>query len=101
MAGAQSDAGRIAIASFMAFAMAASADTIIYSILHERVRFVRINGSNVVSAAVDSIVFPGLAFGFPLLMGVMAGQFIAKVAGGFLWSIILSGAHQWRTITAS
>lgn len=83
------DAGRIALASFAAFALATSADTVIYSLLHHRVKFVRINGSNVVSAAVDSIAFPALAFGFPLLLGVMIGQFIAKVAGGFIWSVII------------
>lgn len=83
------DAGRIAGASFAAFALSAIADTAIYSLLHERVRFVKVNGSNVVSSAVDSIVFPALAFGFPLLFGVMAGQFVAKVVGGFLWSVIL------------
>jgi uncharacterized PurR-regulated membrane protein YhhQ (DUF165 family) len=90
------DAGRIALASFAAFGLAAIVDTIAYSILHERVRFIRINGSNVVSAAVDSVVFPALAFGFPLLFGVMAGQFIAKVAGGFVWSVILASIGQWR-----
>lgn len=90
------DAGRIALASFAAFGAAALVDTVIYSLLHNRVRFVRVNGSNVVSAAVDSVVFPALAFGFPLLLGVMAGQFIAKVVGGFLWSVILAAAIEWR-----
>lgn len=83
------DAGRIAIASFVAFASAGIADTIIYSILHERAKLVKINGSNVVSAAVDSLVFPTLAFGI-LMPGIILGQFVAKVGGGFVWSLILN-----------
>lgn len=83
-------AARIALASCGAFALAASADTVVYAILHDRARFVRINGSNVVSSAVDSVTFPALAFGFPLLFGIMSGQFAAKIAGGFIWSIILA-----------
>lgn len=86
------DVGRIALASCAAFALSASTDTAIYTVLHKRAKFIKINGSNVVSSAVDSVVFPALAFGFPLLFGIMAGQFIAKVAGGFLWSVILAVA---------
>lgn len=83
------NAGQIAIASFVAFALAGTADTVAYHLLGRRARLLRINGSNVVSAAVDSVVFPALAFGFPLLFGVMAGQFAAKVGGGFIWSLVL------------
>jgi len=83
------DAGRIALASFVAFACAGMADAIVYHVLGKRARLVKVNGSNVVSAAVDSFVFPALAFGVPLLWGVMLGQFVAKVGGGFLWSLIL------------
>lgn len=83
------NAGQIALASFVAFALAGIADAMVYHILGDRARLVRINGSNVVSAAVDSVAFPALAFGLPLLFGIMAGQFIAKVSGGFVWSLIL------------
>jgi uncharacterized PurR-regulated membrane protein YhhQ (DUF165 family) len=48
-----------------------------------------VNGSNVVGAAADSLIFPALAFGWPLLWSVVLGLFVAKVAGGFLWSLIL------------
>jgi hypothetical protein len=85
------NATQIALASFLAFAGAGIADTIAYHLLRDRARLLKINGSNVVSAAVDSVLFPALAFGFPLLIGVMVGQFVAKVAGGFVWSIILRG----------
>jgi uncharacterized PurR-regulated membrane protein YhhQ (DUF165 family) len=86
-------AWRIAGASCAAFAAAATVDTITYHLLRGKTRLVRMNGSNVFSAAVDSIAFPALAFGFPLLFGVMAGQFAAKVGGGFVWSLILRGRH--------
>lgn len=84
------NAGRIALASMIAFALAASVDTLVYTLLHERAKFIKVNGSNVFSAAVDSITFPALAFGFPLLYGVMIGQFVAKIVGGFVWSVILA-----------
>lgn len=83
------NAGPIALASFVAFAGAGLADTAAYSLLGDRTRFVKINGSNVVSSAVDSFLFPALAFGLPVMWAIVAGQFIAKVGGGFLWSIAL------------
>jgi uncharacterized PurR-regulated membrane protein YhhQ (DUF165 family) len=82
-------AGQIAVASCVAFGAAALADTAIYQALGNRERMVRVNGSNVVSAAVDSFVFPVLAFGWPPLWGIVLGQFAAKVCGGFIWSLIL------------
>lgn len=85
------DAGRIAVASFAAFALAASADTLVYALLGERARLLKVNGSNVVSAAVDSVVFPTLAFS-ALLPWVTLGQFAAKVGGGFVWSLLLMRA---------
>jgi uncharacterized PurR-regulated membrane protein YhhQ (DUF165 family) len=87
------DAGPIALASFVAFCAAGLVDTITYQILKDKTRMIKINGSNVTSALVDSVVFPALAFGFPLMFGIMAGQFIAKVVGGFVWSLAL---RKWR-----
>lgn len=84
------NAGPIAIASFVAFACANIADALTYQLLHDRARLVKVNGSNVVSAAIDSIVFPVLAFGWPLLWWIVVGQFVAKVTGGFIWSVILN-----------
>jgi queuosine precursor transporter len=83
-----SDAGRIAIASFIAFALAGAADTIVYSRLFNRLRIIKINGSNVGSALVDSIAFPTLAFGVFMPL-IILGQFAAKVGGGFLWSLVI------------
>lgn len=87
-------AGQVALASFAAFAASESVDTIIYKALGKRPKLLQVNGSNVVSAAVDSLVFPLIAFGTPLLIGIALGQFLAKVAGGFLWSLVLQRIGQ-------
>ena len=85
------NAGPIAFASFAAFASAAIVDTIVYQQLGGYPRWLRINGSNVPSALVDSIVFPTLAFG-GFLWPIVLGQFLAKTLGGFLWSLVF----RWR-----
>jgi hypothetical protein len=82
-------AGRIAVASTVAFAAAAAVDAGIYHLLRKHPFLVRANGSNVPGAAVDSLVFPTLAFGGFLPL-IVLGQFVAKVAGGFVWSLILN-----------
>lgn len=83
------NAGPIAVASFAAFAIAATVDAIAYHLLRSHARLWRVNGSNVLSAAVDSLVFPTLAFGGMMPL-VTLGQFAAKVAGGFMWSLVLN-----------
>lgn len=82
------NAGQIAIASFSAFALSAIVDTIVYAILHKKSFMVKCNGSNILSSLTDSITFPTIAFGsfMPL---IILGQFVAKVVGGFVWSLIL------------
>jgi queuosine precursor transporter len=89
------NAGPIALASFVAFAASGAADTLIYHVLRRRTWLVKVNGSNVVSAAVDSLVFPTLAFGM-LLPWIVLGQFIAKVAGGALWAALLGFRRESR-----
>lgn len=84
-------AGPIALASCASFAASASVDALCYHLLRDRAYLVKVNGSNVVSAAVDSVVFPALAFGWPLLWLIVIGQFVAKVAGGAIWSLVLRG----------
>jgi hypothetical protein len=82
-------AGQIALASTVAFTLSAVVDALIFAALGERSYFVRVNGSNVVSSAVDSLTFPTIAFGAFLPL-IVLGQFTAKVVGGFLWSLILA-----------
>lgn len=77
-------AGRIAVASAIAFTVASIADWATFSVLRGRWLF-RANASNVAGAAVDSLLFPTIAFG-ALLPQIVAAQFVAKVAGGALWS---------------
>lgn len=82
------NAGQIALASFVAFAAAATVDALVYQLLGRYPRWMRVNGSNVLSAAVDSLVFPTLAFG-AFLWPIVLGQFLAKTLGGFVWSLVL------------
>lgn len=92
------DAGIIAAASVTAFASASTVDAIVYHALLSRPWFQRANASNVFGAAVDSTVFPLIAFG-AFLPGIVLGQFAAKVLGGLFWTaalapIIAPGRHR-------
>lgn len=80
----------IAIASVAAFALAAAADATVYQALIKKPWLVKSNGSNIAASAVDSVVFPLIAFG-AFLPWVIVGQFIAKVFGGAIWSWLLRG----------
>ncbi len=81
-------AGPIAIASLIAFLLTGITDTLVYQALKKHPRLIKANGSNIASAAVDSIAFPTLAFGTFIPYAVF-GQFFAKVFGGYIWSLIL------------
>lgn len=81
-------AGMIAIASSVAFTAAALVDWGTFIKLKGSWLY-RANGSNVAGAAVDSILFPTIAFG-ALMPGIVLAQFAAKVAGGSLWAYLLS-----------
>jgi hypothetical protein len=80
--------GTIALASVVAFTVAGLVDAIVYQGLLGRPYLVRANGSNSAGALVDSLVFPTIAFG-GFLPAIVALQFAAKVAGGFVWSLAL------------
>lgn len=81
--------GPIAIASVVAFGLASLADAVAYHLLAGRSWAVRANGSNVVGAAVDSLVFPLMAFGAALPSIVLA-QWVAKVVGGMVWALVIA-----------
>jgi queuosine precursor transporter len=83
------NAGQIAVASFLSFALSGLVDALIYSWLFKHKRMIKVNGSNLSSALVDSIAFPALAFGFPIRWDIMLWQFVAKALGGFFWSLVL------------
>jgi uncharacterized PurR-regulated membrane protein YhhQ (DUF165 family) len=80
-------AGGIAIASSVAFTLAALVDWSVFYALAGSWRR-RANLSNVAGAAVDSLVFPTIAFG-ALLPHIVAMQFAAKISGGFVWTYII------------
>lgn len=82
-------AAQIAIASTVAFVLSGALDALVFAAIGRRVgRFLRWNGTNLVGAGIDSIVFPTLAFG-ALLPAIVIGQYLAKVGGGLLWSLVL------------
>lgn len=80
-------AGMIAIASSIAFTAAALMDWTTFAKLRGSWMY-RANGSNVAGAAVDSLLFPTIAFG-ALMPGIVLAQFVAKVAGGAMWAYLL------------
>jgi queuosine precursor transporter len=87
------DAARIAIASATAFAASETVNAIVYQPMLRRgvPWMVRVNTGNVPNAVTDSVLFVSLAFGF--LWWVIAAQVLAKVAGGFVWSVVIG---RWR-----
>lgn len=82
-------AGKIAIASSVAFTAAALVDWAAFLGLRNRPWLQRVNGSNAAGALVDSLVFPTLAFG-AFMPHIVALQFAAKVFGGAAWAWLLS-----------
>lgn len=82
------EAGMIATASACSFSVAALVDWAAFTRLRGSWAF-RANGSNVVGSAVDSLIFPTMAFGM-LIPHIVALQFIAKVAGGAIWTALMT-----------
>ena len=78
--------GKIAVASACAFTLAALVDLVVF-VKMKGSWFSRANKSNVAGAAVDSLVFPTIAFG-SLMPGIVLLQFVAKILGGFVWDIL-------------
>lgn len=88
----------VALASFAAFALSETADTFVYTHLEDSGWYWKVNGSNVVSAAVDSVVFLSLLASFGSLPWAMVpllafGQWGAKTIGGAIWGYVLN----WHT----
>jgi uncharacterized PurR-regulated membrane protein YhhQ (DUF165 family) len=81
-------AGMIAVASALSFMLAALADWAVFTKI-TGTWFKRANVSNVAGAAVDSIAFPTIAFGV-LMPEIIAMQFVAKIAGGSIWTYLLN-----------
>ncbi|MFC4638141.1 VUT family protein [Deinococcus hohokamensis] len=85
-------AGRIALASVLAFAISEAGDALLYHARRHRPYLERSNTSNLLGAALDSLIFPVIAFGgFPL--AIIGLQFLAKVLGGAVWSLLLNSRN--------
>lgn len=81
------DAMNIALGSSIAVTVSCLVDYYIFS-KSKGTWFSKSNKSNVGSAAVDSLLFPTIAFG-TFNTGVVLLQFFLKVFGGFLWSLLI------------
>jgi uncharacterized PurR-regulated membrane protein YhhQ (DUF165 family) len=79
--------GMIAVASAVSFLAASIVDWSIF-VKTTGTWIKRANISNIAGSAVDSLLFPTIAFG-ALMPEIVAFQFIAKVCGGAVWSYIL------------
>ena len=84
-------AGMIAVASAVSFLVAALVDWAVF-VKTTGSWIKRANVSNTAGAAFDSVLFPTIAFG-ALMPEIVAFQFIAKVAGGAMWSYIFKKHH--------
>ncbi len=82
------ESGIIAIASCAAFASAAVLDGGTYHALRKFPWVVRGNGSNVVGAITDSVIFPTVAFGV-FMPQIIVAQAAAKIGGGLVWSLVI------------
>jgi hypothetical protein len=77
----------IAIASATSFLVAALVDWAIF-VKSTGSWIKRANISNTAGAAIDSLLFPTIAFGV-LMPEIVALQFVAKTSGGAIWSYLL------------
>lgn len=88
--------GMIAVASGVAFTLAALTDWLTFNTVGGR-WMVRNLAGNSAGALVDSVVFPTLAFG-ALMPEIVALQFFAKVAGGTVWGFLINRHIQSRGV---
>jgi uncharacterized PurR-regulated membrane protein YhhQ (DUF165 family) len=79
--------GMIAVASAVSFLAASIVDWAIF-VKTTGSWIKRANVSNTAGAAVDSLLFPTIAFS-ALMPEIVALQFVAKVSGGAVWSYVL------------
>ncbi|EMR9403248.1 VUT family protein [Escherichia coli] len=86
-------AGIIAVASLVAFVAAALVNAGVYQLMIRQAWLRKSNAGNVAAAAVDSVLFPLIAF-VAFLPAIVLAQFCCKTAGGALWSWILKGVKK-------
>ncbi len=89
------DASRVALASFVAFTAAQTVNALVFAVLVDRTtRFKRMNVSNFFAAAIDSTVFPLIAFAV-VDWRLSVAQWGTKFACGLLmtWFIVKKGTE--------
>jgi uncharacterized PurR-regulated membrane protein YhhQ (DUF165 family) len=92
-------AGRIGLASGIAFAASESVDAVAYHAVRRLPWLKRSNVSNFAGALVDSVVFPTVAFG-GFVLATTVGQLTAKVAGALLFTLLLARRRRPRAVPA-
>lgn len=81
--------GDIAIASMVAFSAAELVEAVVYHLLRRRQWVERAPKAALFAAAVDSLIFPTIAF-HGIMWSVTFGQFFAKVAGAVVWAWVVA-----------
>lgn len=82
------DAAQIAVASTISFAVAEGAEALAYHVLRRQRWADRAPRAALLGAAIDSIVFPTLAFG-TFVFATSFAQFAAKLAGAVVWTWVI------------
>lgn len=77
----------VAIASALSFLIAGAVDFALYTALKGRHKMIKMNLSNIGSAACDSVLFQIIAFG-GFSASIAVEQTCIKILGGLLWSSI-------------
>jgi len=81
------DTATIAYASAIAFASSEAAEAVLYHVVRRRPWVERANIAAILGAAIDSILFVTIAFGFD--WQIITAQSFAKLAGCFVWSLLI------------
>ena len=82
------DTQNIALASFLAVVVSCFVDYFVFKYTKGS-WLKKSNTSNVFSSATDSLIFPTVAFG-SFNLGVVLLQFVLKLSGGFIWSLLIN-----------
>lgn len=82
------NAATIALASVVAFSAAEAGEALFYHLLRRRQWVERAPKAAVVGAAIDSLLFITIAFGFSL--STSFAQFAAKLAGAVVWTWVIA-----------
>lgn len=88
----------IAVASCVAFTASETAEGLLYFLMRRQRWLERATRSGVAGAAIDSFLFPTIAFGTVLWSTIFA-QFTAKTAGCLIFALILGRLHPRRPAT--